>query len=521
MKKKTLSGTPVLFLLFFINSGDVSAQADDNQVYYIREIYFDITGRTKEYALLLTSEIKKGDEIKGGAALREYIARKQQILINRRELQDAVIDFAAAEQDEDGRVPVDLTIHTVDTRNFVIVPEPKYSSNTGWEPRLRIRDFNFLGLMSPLRIYLSYRYHDGKDITYSRNNLSLLLGIETPFSAFGYDWKFITENIFSYYFDEPFSYGNTSGLSFDIPFKNTTLTFGYRQGVYFGEEYDNWRKYVYSMNFQDIWYGSSALYGEWKIPLPVETENLGKLTYKPAVSGNINYAFRDEDLAERNGPSFNASHRLGFDKIDWAGNFRRGAALYIENGNEYNFFFEEWSSSVTADITEHLLITDFLGISMRGRFTKWFYGSGLGHTGARWEAAGMIRGMGDYALAADSMLLFNFDFIFHVFNFMFSEYFNEPRLRIINMELQAGPIMDIALVDGMEVDFKRNFIRNITYTPRDWIVSGGIELFFFPLAFRSIYLCVSAAWYLNPLFNTGVLPGRDELELYMGFGHHF
>ena len=521
MRKKTHAGAPVFILLFFINSGGISAQQDDDNIYYIREIYFDITGRTKEYALLLNSEIKKGEQIKGEAALREYLERKQQILINRRELQDVVIDFVEGERDGDGRIPVDLTIHTVDTRNFVIVPEPKYSSTTGWEPRLRIRDFNFLGLMAPLRIYLTYRYHDGKDATYSRNNLNLLFGMETPFRAFGYDWKFTTENIFSYYFDEPFSYGNASGLSLDIPFKNTTFTFGYKQGIYFGKEYDDWKKYVYGMNFQDIWYGSSTVYGEWNMPLPVETESLGRLTYKPAVSGNINYAFRAEDLSERRGPSLNALHRLGFNKVDWAGNFRRGAEIYIENNNEYNFFFGEWNNSVTANITEHFLATRFLGISMRGRFTKWFYDSDLGNTGARWGAAGMIRGLGDYALAADSMLLFNFDFIFHVFDFMFSEYFNKPGLRIINLEVQAGPTVDIAIVDGKEVDFKRNFIRNITYKPGDWIVSGGIELFFFPLAFRSIYLCASAAWNLDPLLDAGLLPGKNEMELYMGFGHHF
>jgi hypothetical protein len=299
------------------------------------------------------------------------------------------------------------------------------------------------------------------------------------------------------------------------------LTLGYRQGVYFEKEFEDWQKYVYGKNFQDIWYGSSTIYGEWKIPLPVETENLGRLTYKPVVSGNINYAFRNEDLAERKGPSFNASQRFGFDKVDWAGNFRRGADIYVENNNEYNFFFGEWNNSLSANITEYILVTDFFGISARGRFTKWFYGSALGFTGTRWRVGGMIRGLGDYTIAADSMLLFNFDFLFHVFDFMFSEYLNKPRLRIINMEVQAGPIVDIALIDGKEFDFKRNFIRNITYKPGDWIVSGGIELFFFPLAFRSIYLCASAAWNLDPLFDAGVLPGRDELELYMGFGHHF
>ncbi|MDR2097325.1 MAG: hypothetical protein LBP37_02270 [Spirochaetaceae bacterium] len=518
--KKILAGAPVFILFIFTPAGLVYGQNDEGPVYYIHEIYFDITGRTREYALLLCSEIKKGDEIKGLDALREYMAEKERILLNRRELQEAEVNFETLDAEADGRVPVDITIHAVDTRNFIIVPEPKYSSSTGWSPKLRIRDFNFLGLLAPLKIDLTYRYHDGKDITYSRSNINLLFGIETPFSAAGYDWKFTTENIFSYYFSEPFSYGNVNGLSVDIPVKNTTFTFGARQGIYFGKEYDNWQKYIYGVNFEDIWYGSSAIYGEWRIPLPVRTKNLGGLAYKPAVSLNDNYAFRGEDLGEKKGPAFTASQRLGFDKIDWVGNFRRGADIYIENINKYNFFFEDWSNSLTANLTGHLVINDFFGISMRGRFTKWFYDSAF-DTGARWNAGGMIRGTGDSTLAADSMLLFNFDFIFHVVNVMFSEYLKNPRLGIINFELQAGVITDIALADGIEVDNKRNFIRSITYNPNDWIVSLGMELFFFPLSFRSIYLCASAAWNMDPLFKSGSLPGDDELELYIGFGHHY
>ncbi|MDR2803638.1 MAG: hypothetical protein LBB22_05050 [Treponema sp.] len=511
----------ILIQAFFIDRE--SLWAEENDVYYIREIFFDIEGRTKEYALLLNSEIKKGDEITGETALLEYIARKKQILINRRELQEVEIDFSRVNVDDDGRIPVDIVIHAVDTRNFIIVPEPKYSSNTGWSPALRIRDFNFLGLMSPLRINLTYRYHDGKDVTYSRNNINILFGVEIPFRALGYNWIFTAENIFSYYFNEPFSTMNNSGIAVNIPVNDTTLTLGFNQGIYFLKEYDDWQKYVYSVNFQDIWYGSNTIYGEWEIPLRIEIENLGKLTYKPALSGNINYAFRGEDLADRAGPSVAASQKLGVKKIDWIDNFRSGADVYIENNNEYNFYFNEWINSITANITEHFVISDFLGISMRGRFTKWFYNSGLEFTSGsrRWNTGGMIRGLRDYAVAADSMLLFNFDFIFHVVNIMFSTYSNDTRLRIINFEIQAGPVMDVALIDGIEADNKRNFIRNITYNPENWIVSAGLELFFFPLAFRSIYLGMSAVWNLNSWFNSGVLPGGDDMELYIGFGHHY
>jgi hypothetical protein len=521
VKKKALLGARVFILLLFMRGVPAAAREADDSVYYIREIRFDITGRTKEYALARNCGIRKGYEVTGMAALAGYIESGRQTLINRRELQRVYIDFTLAEPDGDERIPVDLTIRTVDTRNFVILPEPKYSSNTGWAPAVRIRDFNFLGLMSLLNITVRYRYQDGDDVTYSRSGASLLVAAEIPFQALGYDWKFKTENVFSFYSNEPFSYGNVNGVYVDVPFRNTTLTFGFDQGIHFGKEYDNWRKYVYSVNIEDVWYGSDTAYGEWKIPLPVETEFLGSLAYKPSVSGNINYAFRGEDLHELKGPSFNVSQKIGFDKVDWAGNFRRGADIYVENGNEYNLFFNEWNNSITANATAHLVLSRFFGISMRGRFTRWFYDDGSPLNETRQRAGEMIRGMGDDALAAKSMFVFNFDFTFHVFNFMFSEYFNNEKLRLINFELQAAPVIDIAVADGVEVDRKRNFIRDITYDPRDWIVSGGLELFLFPLAFRSVYLRVSAVWNLNKLFDSENLPGRDDWEAYIGFGHHY
>ncbi|MDR0382590.1 MAG: hypothetical protein LBH50_01220, partial [Spirochaetaceae bacterium] len=137
MKKKASLGAQVFVLLLFMQGVPSAAQEADDPVYYIREIAFDITGRTREYALARNCGIQKGYEVTGKAALIQYIESSRQTLINRRELQRVDIDFTQAAPDDDGRIPVDITIRTVDTRNFVILPEPKYSSNTGWAPAIR------------------------------------------------------------------------------------------------------------------------------------------------------------------------------------------------------------------------------------------------------------------------------------------------------------------------------------------------------------------------------------------------
>jgi hypothetical protein len=230
---------------------------------------------------------------------------------------------------------------------------------------------------------------------------------------------------------------------------------------------------------------------------------------------DANYALDGSDLARRNGPSLWVDHKFGFKKTDWIGNFRRGTNLYIENNNEYNLHFEQWNNSITANADVHFIWTDFLGMSARARFKKWFYGTDSSDN-ARWEVTSLVRG-GMYGLiGADSMLLFSLDFTFHIFNFMFSELFNDKRFRIIDFEFQAAPFIDVALIDGLVFDSKKNFIRDISFSANDCIVAAGTELFFFPLAFRSIFLRFSAGFNLNKNVSNG-----DGLDLYMGFGHHY
>ncbi|GHV01463.1 hypothetical protein FACS189483_11510 [Spirochaetia bacterium] len=62
--------------------------------------------------------------------------------------------------EENRRYGITLAVSVVDTRNFVILPEPKYSSNAGFEPALKLRDYNFLGTLMPLKIDFGYSLDD-------------------------------------------------------------------------------------------------------------------------------------------------------------------------------------------------------------------------------------------------------------------------------------------------------------------------------------------------------------------------
>ena len=127
-------------------------QLDENSIFVISSINCNITGRTRPYAVLYNGEFKTGEEIQGQANLEKYIRDKTQMLLNHRVLKTVSIDYTAEDAREDGKIPVNLVINIEDTWNFIIMPIPRYSSNTGLELILRYRDYNFLGTMNPLPI---------------------------------------------------------------------------------------------------------------------------------------------------------------------------------------------------------------------------------------------------------------------------------------------------------------------------------------------------------------------------------
>jgi hypothetical protein len=502
---------PAIFI-FFVHH---ASSEENDTVFYIHELSFDIKGRTTEYTLIRKSEVRIGERIKGLSALQDYIAQKTQALTNQRQLQEVHIESILNEADENGFVPVDLIIHTKDTNNIIAFPEPRYSSSKGWNPTLKIRDYNFLGGMEEFYINIAYNYQDADDITFSRGNLNLVLGFEIPFKALGRNWKFITENRISYFINESFLFNSRNGIYVEIPWKKTTFTFGFDEELNFNKEYDIWDKYTNNTNVRDLWYMASRIYGEWKLPLPVSADFLGALTYKPFASGNIDYSLRGEDLGDLNGPGINFGQRLGFEKIDWIGNFKKGAQIYIENTNDYNCYFESWNNTVTLNASGFFPITGGSALYARARFIKWFINSAGPSANPSWEVGELIRGTGDTGIHAQAILVFNFDWTFHIIDVMISDWLKNEKLHYIDFELQAAPVIDIAMIDGSKVDKKRNSAGKISFLPEDWIVGAGFEVFAFPYAFRSIFLRFSAAQDVSDSLS------KDNYEIYIGLGYHY
>jgi hypothetical protein len=493
-------------------------------VYVIRNMNFNITGRTRPFALIYRGEFREGEELRSDAALEKYIRDKTQLLVNQRVLESARIDYTAGEPGADGKIPVDLLITVQDTWNIIAVPYPKYDTNTGFELIIKARDYNFLGVMNPLRIDLGYKYDEN-----NKNSLVFEIDSDTPFKLFGYNWNLNFDHFFSYRPDveEPFYYKNVTGLSMEVPFKKTTFTFGFEESFILNEENGDRYKGLYG-EFQNGPYMASELFTSWKIPTGLQIFEYGELTYTPKLSAVFNHEFPHHPLDEtRVGPFMIFNHSIGFSRVDWIGNYRRGFDVSAANSYSYNFHRMDEAAEgldITFSVsgTGHFIISDNFGISGRLRYSQWFYPD----TGYHESAGDVLRGIRDKSVTADSMLSLNLDFPFKALSFLPSQWFGKPKLRFFDFDMHVSPVIDLALYHDPRTE--------TAFAPRNILAAGGVEVIVFPAFMRTLYLRLSLAWNLVEAVNNPSgsylpsgfpvipkIPGGGDREIVVVIGHHY
>jgi hypothetical protein len=525
--------------------GEAAAETpavDDSQtVYVIRNMDFDVDGRSRPFALIYNGELKEGERIQGKAELEKYIADKTQLLINERVIEEVYIDYTLGSPEDDGAVPVSLLVHVRDTWNVIALPYPKYDSNDGFSLTLKARDYNFLGTMSALRIDLGYRRYDedvdtdgdgANDDTVAKNRFNLEIDSDTPFRAAGLDWNLNFDHIFYFTVDEPVYYQNVTGLSVELPFRTTTFTFGFNQYLVFNEEVSDENKDLYGLDDQlNGPYGGSEVFTSWKIPVGVKIGNFGDLNYTPRVSGRINY--RPGGMADPWKPVASLSHSLGFGRVDWIGNYRKGIEASVGNG--YSYYIDRsdapWAINVNAGGTVHWPFSKLIGVSARLQYRQRWQPSDRadGDDIPYYGAGDVLRGVVNNKLRANYMLSLNLDIPFRLVRFYPSEWFNYEPLHLFDFEMHISPFVDMALAEGPYYDYNSSGLSEdgISFSLDDMIMTGGFEIIVFPAYFRSLYLRASVGYNISylkdknktPDLKWGVFPQWHEI--YIGIGHHY
>jgi outer membrane protein assembly factor BamA len=213
-----------------------------DSVYVIREIEFDVIGRSRPFALISSGNFKEGERIKGKDNFVKYIALKKQLLVNQQVLEEVMIEYFTGESESDGALPVKLLVHVRDTWNLIILPYPKYDSNEGFSITLKARDYNFFGTMSALRVDLGYQNNNGEQ------SVNFSLESDVPFEAAGLNWILNFDHFFFFFFNEPLYYQNVTGLSLLLPCLTTIFTTGFNQYLTINEENSDENIEIYDLD---------------------------------------------------------------------------------------------------------------------------------------------------------------------------------------------------------------------------------------------------------------------------------
>jgi len=163
----------------------------------------------------------------------------------------------------------------------------------------------------------------------------------------------------------------------------------------------------------------------------------------------------------------------------------------------------------------HHIVRNFFAFSVRFMYQYWYFSSEMREGD---YASLYMRGVADDSITAYQMFLLNLDFPFRILVFKPSKWFNKSKLRFFDFELQASPVIDLAMY------YQRSFDNGkILYYPGEMAATGGLELIVFPEFMRNLYLRMGFAVNLKEFFKARPikLPDGDNREIYLIMGHFY
>ena len=482
------------------------------QTYIIRDIRYDITGSTKQFALRYRAGLKIGEILAGKAALEEYLKEKNQLLHNERVLESASVDYVLGSPEAgaapDSPIPVDLLVTTRDTWNIIALPYFKYDSSQGLELSLKGRDYNFFGTMEALRIDLGYSIDRDPLNARAFNEGAFFadVDINVPFALLNLDWYADFDHYIAYTSKGGPEYRNTTGIRLSLPYGPTTVNIGAYQGLSVNEKNGAKFRAVSGERYNEYWYLSNWLNANWVIPTGIKVNGFGALQYIPGIELKLNYRPGGAIGEERSGPTGNFNHRLAFGRIDWIGNYRRGLEASLGNTTSYNLYTAMYNRSVEFKISAHYPGASFFGVS--SRVSAVYYADE-----ANGSAAAPIRGVMDDSVSADYAAYLNVDLPLRVIRFVPSRWFGKSWMRFFDFEQHWSPFVDVGLVNDT--------LHGRKFTPADAVVGGGLEVVTFPLFMRSLYLRISLGFDLRKAVEIRGIPDGNDRGIFIGLGHHY
>lgn len=474
--------------------------------YRIETVDYQIDGSTREYPLKRAVEIDMERVFSSQEELDLYIDDLRLQFNNLRVLEKSSVEASLGQKNEEGVIPVHLAVKTEDTVNIIALPKPGFDSNSGFEMKIKLKNYNFFGSMQELNADIEYDYDEN-------DNQSMAGGFSfsIPFEAFDYSFVWNLSTSLTVPFDNRPIYDLETGIQMEIPVSSLKINLGFVQGVSVNNR-DADKQY-----YKDDWlYYTESL----SMNIPITLLRYGtnnEIVWAPMVSFSVNWdsdGIQDDDLK---GPALSLGHSLIAGRINWVGNFRRGYNVALGNNYVVNFHEDkDLVINITGLLQGHYSFFDRVGISTRlsGFYNFYDYVSE--------KQGGKIRGILDKRVDADYALFYNLDIPIRVMRVNFKEISGIDWTEYISFEMHVSPFFDMALAHNAEADEEEEERNSFSF--KDGWYACGLEVIVYPLKMRSIYARASVGFDLEAVLKSGKLSGRSERdggsirELFIGIG---
>ena len=500
MKKLLL--LPLLVFLPFILFSE--AYKIKNAEYDIQGAGFKFMGKTREYPLKRYYPLDTKKTFESREALENYIKNYRQSLESSRYFDEITITYEAVQSETENIYDVVLLIALQDTHHLIIMPYPKYSSNSGLSLKIKAKDTNFFGSLNTMNADFNMSYND-KTFKPGFN-----FNFNYPFNIGPFDASFVNDYTLNYAITDDyhgFEWDTETGIDVSLPFNRFSLSMGFSQFTH--------RNFSYKEYGDEIYFSERFNLG---FPVTIATlSNFTTITYSPSAGITWNWDFDgiNPENDSLSGPEVSFSHSLSNGKITWNNNFRKGYKLSISNSYNYNIQRQDVVPSVNFKgqyfwnyeandgdiwnrfgICSNLYVFHYFDLPTN----TYKYGSAIGD---------YLRGILDnsyfgndkpYGTASTGIVL-NLDLPHNVFTAYFPK-------EILNFNLQFSPFFDMALVYDRNKDRYFNF--------EDGYYCAGFEFLVFPLKWSSITVRASLGVDLSKnIFVEGL---KNNKEIFIGVG---
>ncbi len=500
-------------------------------IYMVGEITYISKDKTQPAAMKRNVEINRKLVFKTREEVDAYSESIVRQLQNTRIFQDVTKEAKENPPDENGVIYVDYEVTVTDSKNFLVFPKPNYSSNSGFEMKIKLKDSNFLGFMNTLNLDLNCQLGNSSNPDdFSKVMLGTNFDYTFPFQIGITQNSWSNDFLFSWTIGETPEFRFTTGITTGIPFANNQLLINLAQTITLENDYEI---------FGDKLYFTEA--GGISLPLTLGYINdVVPIRYTPSIKATYHWdhnGINPENWGLR-GPDISIHQDISIPAVNWEGNFRNGYSVGLSHYIAYNFASESIIPYLSVD-AKFFKSFKYVGINAS------LYAYGVVNRTPN-EIGWRMRGILDNqrfanasaggALETDAALQFSLDIPIHIITTdwlgwaaaIFGPYdslspgaqkfwkFPRKLFGALNFELQISPFIDIALT--------HNRVTGRTFSPKDGFYDAGVEVLIYPTRFRNYVVRASfgadlGRTILKDFVDTSWRnPNTKKYELFFGLG---